>query len=627
MYTIAINFERHGRACVTRIAEPSLHTLVETDEAKWSYALSFRLCPSQGSAGTGQPRVVVDLEVETGAISIGCMAADLTSYVDRELYVPSGMRGRVYVPIGEPGAASYLMFRNASADGRSSVRIHGIEIRRVAASEEIQERLRSLGAIGRVGANRRPKVRALGPRVGPNTLDQQAPPTRALASTSSRFPLLGLRLVATLPPEHFFGGNNLQTAREQIEALRNLGAVVYEFDTAAIYSNDWFRIDQQQRAIVEFRPDAAISTPHAGYLIEEYFDPKLPRTSARNFFIEELELPVVLFWDHAITQAARYLLRPWPNRPCESEVGARQRLRNLFTHPNIVHFFPDSGQAEELGRLEIGSFNDDSWYVQAMGKAFAESGSRAEDGEHFDEEVAFFGNIYLSASDRIPYAADPVLAWVRNQARGSCAADWRLSAWHAYLQSISALEPHEKAALRLVPDQSFFWRFLHDELSYFKNGEDRLRILQLCGKEIAFFGNFNDSNSNALMPRKFRLRGVLPYSSALADAFRRTRVTIDVANAAFINGFSVKLMVCFAAGGLALTNRKTDIARAIGPLADEICYKDADDLAGKLDVFLGNDGKRREVSRAIGAIMRRAYSAEALFARTLPLALERIKKH
>jgi hypothetical protein len=46
-----------------------------------------------------------------------------------------------------------------------------------------------------------------------------------------------------------------------------------------------------------------------------------------------------------------------------------------------------------------------------------------------------------------------------------------------------------------------------------------------------------------------------------------------------------------------------------------------------LDFFLGQDRKRREVSRDIGAVVRRKYSAEALFARTLPKALERIKKH
>src|SRR5439155_7089222 len=139
------------------------------------------------------------------------------------------------------------------------------------------------------------------------------------------------------------------------------------------------------------------------------------------------------------------------------------------------------------------------------------------------------------------------------------------------------------------------------------------RILRSCGKELAFFGNFNDPDSDAMMPNECRLRGVLPYGPLLADAFRRTRVTVDVANAAFINGFSVKLVDCFAAGGFVLTTRKADIGRALGPLADEICYDGADELKGKLDFFLGHDRRRREVAQEIQSIVRQKYSARELF--------------
>ena len=51
-------------------------------------------------------------------------------------------------------------------------------------------------------------------------------------------PLSGLRLATTLPPAGWFGGNNLVRAREHATALRELGAAVYEFDTAAVYAND-----------------------------------------------------------------------------------------------------------------------------------------------------------------------------------------------------------------------------------------------------------------------------------------------------------------------------------------------------------------------------------------------------
>jgi spore maturation protein CgeB len=89
--------------------------------------------------------------------------------------------------------------------------------------------------------------------------------------------------------------------------------------------------------------------------------------------------------------------------------------------------------------------------------------------------------------------------------------------------------------------------------------------------------------------------------------------------------FSPKPMACFAAGGFALTDHKADIARALGPFADEICYDSADEFAGKVEFFLINGRRRREVAREIGAIVRRKYSTEALFARYLPLALMRLK--
>ena len=111
--------------------------LIETPEQEYSHAASFALTMPLEFDGAGEPRVVVDLEVEAGVVGIGCTAADYSSYVDREAFVPSGVRRKVYVPVGAPGAASHLMLRNVSSDGRSVARIHGIEVRRVSAAEEV----------------------------------------------------------------------------------------------------------------------------------------------------------------------------------------------------------------------------------------------------------------------------------------------------------------------------------------------------------------------------------------------------------------------------------------------------------------------------------------------------------
>jgi spore maturation protein CgeB len=122
------------------------------------------------------------------------------------------------------------------------------------------------------------------------------------------------------------------------------------------------------------------------------------------------------------------------------------------------------------------------------------------------------------------------------------------------------------------------------------------------------------------------MRKALPYDKTLADAFRNTRVVIDVANAAFINGFSVKPIVCFAAGGFVLTNFKADFVRAFGSVANEVIYSDASDLARKLDYFLLNNRRRRDVSREIQSIARNNYTTMSHFTKTIPRALSRLRK-
>jgi spore maturation protein CgeB len=98
-----------------------------------------------------------------------------------------------------------------------------------------------------------------------------------------------------------------------------------------------------------------------------------------------------------------------------------------------------------------------------------------------------------------------------------------------------------------------------------------------------------------------------------------------VVNSPFINGFSPKLLECFAAGGFMLTTRKADIIRSFGDLADAISYSKADELAEKVDYYLSHDLERRDVTREMQEIIRRDHTAAALYRRTLPQALERLR--
>jgi hypothetical protein len=156
---------RHGQARAEGVAAASGAIAVETEDVAWSYAVSFNLSPLSPGGGSGKPRVVVDVEVEFGRLGIGCMTADHSSFVDREQFVSAGVRRKVYVPVGEPGAAASLMLRNGDTNGRSIARIYGIEIRQVSPVEEIEERLRHTGPVEPPVTHGLSVVQAFGPIV------------------------------------------------------------------------------------------------------------------------------------------------------------------------------------------------------------------------------------------------------------------------------------------------------------------------------------------------------------------------------------------------------------------------------------------------------------------------------
>ena len=91
-----------------------MHIAVETQDAKWAYAVSYKLYAPQGLEGAGEPRVVVDVRrrLHDGGL-----------FILREVLGPSGKRRKVYVPVGKAGAAFHVMLVMVSPVGRSVARI------------------------------------------------------------------------------------------------------------------------------------------------------------------------------------------------------------------------------------------------------------------------------------------------------------------------------------------------------------------------------------------------------------------------------------------------------------------------------------------------------------------------
>jgi hypothetical protein len=110
---------------------------LETIAHEGGYAVSFSL-DSPPSADRSNVGVIVHIEVESGAIGIGCVCDDFSAFVDVEQTISAGPRRKAYVTTGASGMAKHLMLRNANPEGASVACVYGIDLYHVDASEERQ---------------------------------------------------------------------------------------------------------------------------------------------------------------------------------------------------------------------------------------------------------------------------------------------------------------------------------------------------------------------------------------------------------------------------------------------------------------------------------------------------------
>jgi hypothetical protein len=436
--------------------------------------------------------------------------------------------------------------------------------------------------------------------------------------------LSGLRLAITLPPVQYFGGIDRVRARDTAVALRALGAVVFEFETDAAYRGDRAMVAQQIEDLRAFRADAVVAACQAGYAFEALWPDDRDRWG--NIFLDLLELPIICYWDHVVPQLPRFVLSHWPRNSQESVDGVLDRMQALIAHPRTAHFVPDTGHIARLIEMGISGLSAANFFVTSIPAAYISFGDRAVEpiGQ---VDAAFFGNIYLAATREIGQHLPHPLLGVRDRAIAMVGADWSRAPFDAYVQAIELLDDDLKVRYCLDPDQSFYWRFLFDELSIVAYGNLRLQKLRAGNRPMHYFGGFSDPlTRNLLQAPWWLVRESLPYGDALAAQYRNTRVAVDIANGPFINGFSPKLFECFASGGFMLTSRQADISAAIGDeLAGMIVFSGPDELSAKVDHFLTRDRERGEISREIRSIIRSQHTASTLLARTIPQALELIR--
>lgn len=405
-------------------------------------------------------------------------------------------------------------------------------------------------------------------------------------------PLKGLRIVTTIPPHPWFGGIDYNFAIEMAEELRLLGAEVFELHIGSFVTNNEIYIRDSIQALKAFRPKVALPVPNALYAL-------LCRDGGQNIFKDILQIPTVMLWDHGLLQLPQQILGPLPNRPEDSAGGSIRRLKQVLDHPLFIHYSPDRGHIEALDRLGVLDRAKVRFFLQPAYPNFVRYGYRAAPANAYRTRIAFAGNVYVKGAEALPFRNFPGLGEI--EARVLAAKKNRLTEcfWDLILSEIEQLDRPTRKRLRLDPNYTFFWQFMHEEIELVGNTEARLGVLTALKREFDFFGNFVEPDAVATLRDRYRMkfRKSLDYFTELPLLFINSDVIVDVVNLGYNTGVSPKIMGCFACGGLVLFDYKSDFHQSMGDLGAQVMYRSLDQLNAMVDEYLANPRKRREVSR------------------------------
>jgi Glycosyl transferases group 1 len=431
-----------------------------------------------------------------------------------------------------------------------------------------------------------------------------------------------IRLVVAIPPQQFFGGNDRENALALIEPLKSAFPHIFLFDCDIYLSGSDREFAAQNNAAKQFRPNVGMAVPNACYGMildkrDSYrtktFWEKLAsfrrRTPRGNVFADELGVKTILLWDHVITHAAQFLIGYPPVERANSCSGSLEKLRQGLNHKNFIHYVPDSGHIDVLDRLGIWDGTAIQRYVVPSQNIFL-SKDRETKQDLIRDRVLFAGNLN-SSQVMSAFGNDPVVAEVTDYVTNVKCKEWGTAAWHAYEKIAS-----QKVAAgisELHPDHSFFWSLGRELITNVVTTAFRTTVFESINTPIDFYGGFTDPEFVANQGRSglFRPMGSVPLES-LGGIYSRYEFSIDITHTPFIHGSNAKVLNCFAAGGFMFVDWKDDLRGALGDLAEEFMYRDAEDLNSKMDHLKGNPAKRLEVIQAVREAVAKDFNFLAL---------------
>jgi SAM-dependent methyltransferase len=382
-------------------------------------------------------------------------------------------------------------------------------------------------------------------------------------------------------------------AREHVHALARVG-----IDSIGLEAAQAADIAEPGVAsAIAFDPDVLLA-PNLNYYLAAVADGgALDRVAARP----------LLLWDDPVgalalrLQAARHVdmgdLGPEGHDPLPF-------FRDLMTRCDGLHFAWDSGHVRVATELGIVDPLRVSWHPIATFEPFLERGERPAE---LQRDLAFCGNVYPELVDASTFARTDPWSSLTAAISAAKAADMSLPIWDL-LQELG--REHE-----LSPRDPRFWDYYIYVTWLATMTSVRLGALGSLERPVEVFGVFGDPASVERLSGHANLvyRGNAHQFRELPEVFATTRVNICPSNTLIHSGVPSKFVDCIASGGFALVDPKPDLVLVFGDVVERVFFRNADELAAKVDYFLANDDERREILDALRRTVRDRCTLDALF--------------
>jgi hypothetical protein len=418
-----------------------------------------------------------------------------------------------------------------------------------------------------------------------------------------------IRLIISIPPRRYFGGNDRQNALAIVESLKPLFPHIFLFDCDIYLSGAEADFAAHMAAVRKFRPNVGLASPNACYgmlldkrasyykrTIRERLTHPRPAAPPGNIFATELGVPLIMMWDHLVTHAAQFLIDYDPVPRAMSRPGCLERLSKGLNCARFLHYVPDSGHIEVFERLGICQRGFFGRYVVPAHNLFLREPTEPP-ATLITDRVLFVGNLNSSQA-MLAFGTDPVVADVVDCVTDVKCKHWATPAWHAY-EKIASQKIAEGVA-ELHPDHSFFWSLGRELITNVVTTAFRKAVFKSIGPPIDFYGGFTDPDLVADLSRLglFQAVGNVPFK-ALGDVYARYQFSIDITHTPFIKGSNAKVLNCFAAGGFMFVDRKEDLRQALGDIAEEFMYRNAEELTLKMDGLRRSPARRLEIIQIV----------------------------